>query len=133
MCREPRIKSPMSVVANVADAQRFTERLETIEAQRSGAPLTVVRPTVARRLGVAPGTLENIRRGRIKDVRKGVFDSLKDGLIRELQAEMRRYEFELQILRQTGTDPRSPEISEVEAGLAQARKALGLTSDGGQS
>jgi hypothetical protein len=121
----------MSAIANVDEARGFARRLEKIERQRSGAPLEIVRPAVARKIGVAPGTLENIARGRVKDVRKGVFDSLKAGLIKELQAEMRRYEFELQCLLQTGADPRSPEIAEVEAGLAQARQALGLNPDGG--
>lgn len=120
------LSQTMNALANVDDARRYAQRLETIEANRSGAPLTVVRPTVARRLGVAPGTLENIRRGRVKDVRKHVWDRLTSGLINELQAEMRRYEHELSILRQTGSHPCSDEIAEVEAGLAKAREALGI-------
>lgn len=116
----------MSAVANVEDARQFARRLEDREAARSGATLHFVRPVVARRIGVSPGTLENLRRGRLKDVRKSIFDSLKAGVIREIEAEMRRCEHELQILRQTGADPRSDEIAEVEAGLAKAREALGI-------
>lgn len=116
----------MSAVANVEHAQGFARRLEEREAVRSGAPLSVVRPVVARRIGISPGTLENLRRGRLKDVRKGVFDSLRAGVIQELEAEMRRCEHELAVLRQIGTDPRSDEISSVEASLASAREALGI-------
>lgn len=116
----------MSAVANVEDARQFARRLEEREAARSGASLTSVRTAVARRMGIAPGTLENLRRGRLKDIRKGIFDSLKAGVIRELEAEMRRCEHELQILRQTGSDPRSDEIAEVETSLAKAREALGI-------
>ena len=39
---------------------------------------------------------------------------------------MSAYEHELHILKQTGEDPRSQTMAEVEAGLTEIREALGV-------
>lgn len=123
------IKHPMSLAAINADtAASWAERLERRERERSGLPLHQARPVVARKLGIAPGTLENLRRGRIKDPRQSLFDRLRTGVIRELEAEMRRLETEIHVLRQIGSDPRDDEITAAETDLASIRAALGLGS-----
>jgi enoyl reductase-like protein len=126
MDHEKRISHPMSAVeaTDIDTALSWTKRLEGIERIRSGLPAEEVRPIVARRVGVAPGTLENIHRKRIKEPRKSLMDKLRAALVRELEAEAMRYEHEAQILIQTGSDPRHGEIAEVVAGLAKIRETL---------
>ena len=124
---EKRIFHPMSAVAEASDidtAHLWTKRLEGIERVRSGLPADEVRPIVARRVGVAPGTLENIHRKRIKEPRKSLMDKLRSALVRELEAEMMRHQHEIHILKQTGADPRDYEIAEVEASLEKIRQTL---------
>ena len=82
------------------------------------------RQYLARRLGIAPGTLENLRRGRIKDPRKSLYDKLQAAVIRELEAEMRAHEHELQLLKQKGADPRGGEVQEVLANLQAIHEAM---------
>lgn len=119
----------MSAVETV---QSWAERLEAIELARTGAPRKTIRPVVARRVGVAPGTLENLRRGRIKDPRQSLVTKLRAALIRELEAEMRAHEHERHVLIQTGEDPRSSSFEAVDASIAATAEALGLkpTNDG---
>jgi hypothetical protein len=119
------MNDPMRAEAtDITTALEWTRRLEDMERGRSRLPAAEVRPIVARRVGVAPGTLENIHRGRIKQPRKSLMDALRNALVRELEAEAMRYEHEAQILIQTGSDPRDGEIAEVVAGLATIRETL---------
>jgi hypothetical protein len=109
----------------VEQARDWTTRLEKKAADKHGVSLKDAREIVARETGTNPGTLENLRNGRLKAIAVHAYERLRHGVIRELEAEMRRYEHELQILRQTGADPRDFEIAEVEAGLARIREVLG--------
>lgn len=105
-------------------AQKWARRLEDGETRRSGAPLPAAREAVARRLGVTPGTLENLRNGRIKQVAAFVFERLRAVVETEIAAEINALEHELQVARATGLDPRSVEMAEVETALAKAREIL---------
>lgn len=121
---------PMSIAAHsaayVEQAEGWARTLEDREAQRSGVKLADAREAVARRVVVPSGTLENLRKGRLKAIGVHIYDRLRAGLIRELEAEVRHLEHELQILRTTGADPRDNEIAAVVASLAKAREALGI-------
>lgn len=109
----------------VDTVQGWADRLESIEIARTGLPRKTIRPIVARKAGVALGTLENIRRGRVKDPRASVVERIRSALLREIESEIRAHEHEKQTLIQTGADPRSPSLQEVDAGLAALRKAIG--------
>ena len=119
----------MSSAAFLEKAQGWGRTLEDKEAARTGLRLVEARPLVARKTGVAPGTLENLRNGRLKAIAAHVYERLRAGVIHELEAEMRHLEHELQILRQTGVDPRSGEDAALVASLAKVREALGLKPD----
>lgn len=108
----------------VEAVQGWAERLESIEAARTGWPRKAIRPIVARRVGVAPGTLENLRRGRIKDPRKSLYDKLRAALLRELENEIRAHEHERHILIQTGSDPRDDEIVAMDTRISRAKQTL---------
>lgn len=114
----------MTAAAYVDRARMWAKRLEDNEATRQAAPVREARQTVARRTGIAPGTLENLRNGRIKAIGVHVFDALKGAVERELQSEIARLEHELALLRQGGVDPREDQVGEVETHLAAARRAL---------
>lgn len=116
----------MSSAIYVERAQKWARVLEDREAHRHGLAVREARPRVARQTGVAAGTLENLRNGRLKAVAVHVYERLRNALDRELVAEMRALEHELQLIRQQGADPRQVEVDEVVAHLAAVRKALGL-------
>ncbi len=122
-------KMSASAIAYVGRARRWAETLEDREAKRSSLNVEEARPIVARRVGVMPGTLENLRKGRLKSIATHVYESIRASVIRELLAEKARIDHELQIALQTGVDPASPEMAEILADQALVRKALGL--DGG--
>lgn len=116
----------MNSVAYADQARDWTRRLEDREAARSGLSVKEARPIVARRLGVAPGTLESVRKGRLKTIAAHIYDRLRLNVVAELQAEMRALEHELHVLQATGVDPRDSAIDEVVADLAKVRLALGI-------
>lgn len=127
MIHEKRIKRPMSAVAEASDidtAHGWAKRLLKYEQERSGLSAEELRPVLARHIGVAPGTIENIQRKRIKEPSSSLMRKLRDALTRELQAEAKRHEHEVHVLEQTGCDPRDGEIAEVAAGLARIREIL---------
>jgi len=109
-------------------ARGWTRVLEDREAAKQRVPVKHARVSVARRTGVASGTLENLRNGRVKAVAVHVYERLRHAIERELVAEMRALEHELEMLRRQGADPRTSEMDEVVAHLAAARKALGMNN-----
>lgn len=117
---------PMNSAAYVDTAEGWAKRLEDREAARSGTTVAEARRVIATRTTVAPGTLENLRKGRLKAIAAHVYERLRASVIKELEAEVRALEHELQLLRATGADPRHGEIDAVVASLASVRKALGL-------
>ena len=102
----------------------FARRLEDREREKSRVTLPVARQIVARRTGVAIGTLENLRRGRVKGVREWIAERLRAALIAELEAEVARAEHELTILRASHRRMDQSQIIEVEASLVALRQTL---------
>ena len=118
----PRNEDEMSAIDSAA--RDWTAALEDRERSRSGASLPIARRAVARRLGVAPGSLENLRRGRTKGVRAWLFERLRAAFIREAQQEINRLQHELDIARQSGMDPRDDQTCEVAAHIEALRALL---------
>jgi len=104
-----------------AAARQWASELENREKARSGVPLTIARQTVARRLSVAPGTLEGLRRGRGKGARAWLVERLQSAFVRELELEIARLTHERQMALQIGMDTREDQVREIEAHLAAAR------------
>ena len=71
-------------------AREWAAALEDRERHKSGTSLPVARKAVAQRLRVSPGTLENLRRGRLKDVKLNLFETLRQAIIREAEREIQR-------------------------------------------
>jgi ABC-type phosphate transport system auxiliary subunit len=114
----------MASVAFNHSAHRLARELENRERDRSGISLKQARAIVARRLNLLPGTLENLRNNRVKDVRQRVADRLRAAYLRELEREHAALEHELQCLRATGARLDGDQIAAVAADLAKIRAAL---------
>jgi hypothetical protein len=99
-------------------------RLERMRSASLQASMADARKSLARDMKVAAGTLENVRKGRLKGVRLWVAEKIHGALIRELEREMARLTHEYQILVQCGAHRVDDEVSEVESLLARARQAL---------
>jgi hypothetical protein len=109
----------------VERAASWARRLEDREAKRSGSPIVLARDAVARRTLIAAGTLENLRKGRLKAIAAHVYESLRAAMVRELASEVRSLEQEIDALVASGADARASEIRAILASLQEARKALG--------
>jgi len=86
------------------------------------------REDVARKAGIAPGTMENVKRGRLKDPLRlsGIAARLRSLMVGEINKEILRLEHERQILLATGADPRSDALVQAATAIADARATLGL-------
>jgi len=118
---ESRIKDPMSVEAI---ARGWVVQLENTHAKKIGQPLPIARKHLARKVGVSPGTLENIRRGRLKELRRGAEQKLRAFMVAHLQAEIQRHQHELEIILRGCEDTRGNEIIEAQTYLQKARLSL---------
>lgn len=125
----PPERTIMTSVAYLDRAEKWARLIEDKEAARTGRPLKEARTTVARRIGVAPGTMENLRKGRLKAIAAHWYDRLRAGVIAELESELRHVEHEIQIARQSGLDPASGEAHALLASEARIREALGLAPE----
>jgi hypothetical protein len=114
-------KSSMSAEATVRD---WAGRLIAHEASRSHSDKSVALRSVARRIGLAPGSLENVVRGRAKRLTLGITEAIRGAVIRELEHEIARLHHELELARASGADPRSLAVGEIEACLARAQALL---------
>lgn len=119
-----RDEDDMSNVAFDESAQRWATILEKTEAVRRGGSISEARPIVARRLGVAPGALERLRKGRVKGVRTWLYQRMRALVIEELHAEIRRQEHELFLAMQSGVGPGESAIIAVQTSIAANKKIL---------
>lgn len=105
------------------NAAAIVERLEGAE-MRAGAALPVARAALARRIGVSPGTLESIRRGRVKRIAHDIFCKLHSAMERQLEKEIEAATHELAILRAAGPRVDEAALGEAVDAVARARAAI---------
>ena len=113
-----------NALAEVCEAQSLTRILVQQEARRRGTK-DGVNVHVGRAVGAAPGTIENIMRGRLKRVEGWLRDALRARVVRELESEIVRLQHEIAVLKQAGVDPRSNQMSAARADLSAVLVALG--------
>lgn len=116
----------MNAVVDIETANRFSTRLENIEAQRLGVCVSKARERIARRIGVSPGTLENMRRLRTKVVPNWIMSRIRAELIAVLHTEIKRLEHEITVCRQAGMDYREDDLAKAQAHLAETKRLLNL-------
>jgi hypothetical protein len=98
--------------------------LEEMARARTGKPLHKVRLSVARSIGIAPGTAETIRKRRSKGVKQWMAELVTAALVRELRAEAARVNHELELALARGAPIDGDEAAEAEAKIAEARGLL---------
>lgn len=86
------------------------------------------RRALARRLGVATGTLKSAREGRLKRICADFFAALKREELRRLNLEIAKAEASLAVVRTLGLHPDDPEIRAAEAVVAAAKSHAGVMS-----
>ena len=90
--------------------------IETFEARRLGS-LPRAREKIAAEIGVSPGSLERVRRGRVKSVKGFIIDAVRAAFIGAISREIRGLEHELEMARRGG-------LSLEESGAVEALAAL---------
>lgn len=113
----------VSYVTHIDDVRSWVSALAQRERRR-GAKTQVVRERLARAIGCAKGTIENIMNGRLKRVDAWLRESIRRALIAEIEREIKALTHELDILRAAGGDTRRLEVAEIEACLERARSLL---------
>lgn len=117
-------RAPMSALAFSTDTREIARVLEDREAARVGK-LPVARQSLARRIGCAPGTLETLRKGRLKRVERWLHEKLEALLVGEIESEIRRLTLELEAYRRTRGDAASaPEMARLVAAIADAERLI---------
>lgn len=116
----------VTAASDVALAGEWAELLEERAAKTRGVSLEDARSIVARDTGVPTGKLYSLRRRRLKDIGRSILTRLGEGVIRELQTELRRVEHELHVRTQIGARPDSGETLSLLANRQKIREALGL-------
>jgi len=111
---------PMALDHSVPAWSHLLEERE----KRRGMKLPDARRSVANKIGVSPGTLENLSRGRFKSLRLNIVEAIRNAVIRELESEIAALSHELDLARQSGAHPASPEIIEAATAVQTARELL---------
>jgi hypothetical protein len=105
-------KSAPSDDPHTAEARGWAAYVEDRLSEETGKSLRVVRPVLGQHLGVAPGLLENLRRGRVAAITARDYFLLRSAYTAEKQRA-------LDALRE-----QLSEVAEVETRLAEIRQAL---------
>lgn len=122
--------STMNAMTDVSSARHMAIVLEDSEAKRLGIKVAKARPRVASNLGTAPGTLENLRRRRLKSVPSWLLSRLRAQFLKLLQAELGRLQHEITVHLQAGTDNREDDLCAAQAQLDAAKEILTAAAGG---
>jgi hypothetical protein len=110
--------------ADLDFAEQDVRRLISIAANRNDIPRREAVKVVSRHTGISAGTIENLERGRLKNVAGWQRDRLRAQLIKELHHEIMALETELQLTRMASDRPDTLGIAEVESAIAKAKQIL---------
>jgi len=119
-----RIDTKMNATAEVFSAAADARRLIEGEKRRNSVNADEARNRVASRLGVAPGTLENLLLGRLKGVASYLRDRLRSAVIRQIEGEIKRLEHELAVARLSAQRPDDDEVASAAALVERAKELL---------
>ncbi len=127
------------VLAFIEDAEQAARILEDHEFQRLEGmvekPRVEARKEVCRLVGCSPGTLENLRRGRLKRIEKWLHDALSRALVRKIEHEIKRLNAELEAAERSLGLFAEPDVEalarEIKAVVARADKLREALRHGG--
>lgn len=104
--------------------REWARRAEVHEGLRLNVKQPEARKSLARRWGVSFWTLTNWHRGRLKDLRSGIRDRIDQGILRELDLEIKRLSHELELARQCGARLSDDETTKVQASIEKLHSLL---------
>jgi len=105
--------------------------LEEREGARLGVPIERARKSLARRTGIAAGTFESLRKGRLKGVRDYIVERLTRAAIEALNADIERDAHALETLRRMARQGgRASCQAEVARLVASMKRAQALIDEG---
>jgi hypothetical protein len=97
---------------------------EDNEVRRSGNERAAARNTIASKIGISAGTIENLRRRRIKDLRGSIRDRIVDFMVGDLEKEMARLQHNLEVARLCADRPDADAVIEAQTLLARAKRLI---------
>jgi len=112
-----------AAVIEAIEAGRIARALVDRERSR-GNDRAHARANVARAIGAAPGTIENLTRDRLKSIAGWLRDALRALIIKETEAEIKRLQHELTYYRALGADTHRDEMAEISASVEALLCAL---------
>lgn len=122
--RKKRINHPMETAAvSEEDARLWVLDAVRRERVRAGHNLEISRASLAAKLGVAPGTIENIWRGRLKKL-GDLRGKITHHRIKSLEADLADLANELAIARARGTLATPAQIDDAYAALETTRALI---------
>lgn len=104
------------------NARHWLDFVETRDAARLGVERASARARLAQRLGQAPGTLENLGRGRLKRICAALAEGLRAEFCRAVEREIGSLQHELDMARACGRG--DADMGEIETHLAALRRIL---------
>ena len=114
--------------SSVPTVFEMVDRLIDDEVRTRGVPRRLARRPVAHRIGLSPGTIENIQRDRLKFVER-VESKIRAAFIRLLESEIAKATHELEISRRIADRSDAPSVIKARADLQrrvdEAQRALG--------
>ena len=120
----PMDKAPMLSVSLDDDAREWAERLEDRESANSGLSLALARQRVGRRIGVAVGTLENLRRGRLKGLKTQILERIRVAFITDLETQIKALSNDLENAKKCTVGNGGVAFRAAEAALDHAKEAI---------
>jgi len=114
----------MSAATDAETAGYFARAVEDNVARQLGLRITDARRRAAARMGVSPGTLENLRKGRKKIVPHSVMERIRSVFIAVLNEEIARLEQDIVRARHVGLGHRCHDLAAAEAQLLAAKTLL---------
>lgn len=114
----------------VDQAASWARDLEDREARVSGLPVSEARSRIAGKIKVPAGTLENLRRGRLKEVKTSLVAVLIAATRKALEADIAKLEHELAVLTAIDQGMGLGALGAAEAAIQAARAALDQVKGG---
>jgi len=106
------------------DAREEITSVEDVRRAQTRLPRLEVRAALAAEIGVKPGTIENIRRGRYDSLRTAVRDRIYGWMLRGHLQTIAGLDHDLFVAIQSGAGPASDEILGAKTAIAQAKITL---------
>lgn len=115
--------SEVMPISTTLETRAIVTRFIREDAATHGGQQPATR-SLARRLGVAPGTIKNAAAGRLKRICVEFFSALKREEMRRLNQAILKAEADLVLVRQIGLCADAPEYRAAEAAVIAARKVM---------